>query len=131
MSENTEKIYKEYQKGLEFNDKLKLAKNVENNEFFFVGRQWEGVSSNGLPTPVFNILKQIVLHQVATITSDNFTISATPLRASSNDRYLEQMSQVVNAELRALFKINKLPSLSRVMMRNAAVDGDGCLFILV
>lgn len=128
MSENTEKIYKEYQKGLEFNDKLKLAKNVENNENFFIGRQWEGVSSNGLPTPVFNILKQIVLHQVATITSDNFTISATPLRASSNDRYLEQMSQVVNAELRALFKINKLPSLSRVMMRNAAVDGDGCLF---
>jgi len=38
MSELTEKIYKEYQKGLEFNDKLKLAKNVENNENFFIGK---------------------------------------------------------------------------------------------
>lgn len=91
-------------------------------------KQWEGVNSNGLPTPVFNILKQIVLHQVATITSDNFTISASPLRASANDKRLELMAQVVNSELRALFKINKLPNLSRVMMRNAAVDGDGCLF---
>ena len=128
MSKSTEKIWKQYEKGLDFNNKLRLAKNVQNNENFFIGRQWEGVASNGLPTPVFNILKQIVLHQVATITSDNFTISASPLRASSNDKRLEMIAQVANTELRALFKINKLPSLARIMMRNAAVDGDGCLF---
>ena len=123
-----EKIWKQYCAGLDFNNKLRLVENVANNENFFIGRQWEGVISNGLPTPVFNILKQIVLHQVATITSDNFTISATPLRASANDKRLEMASQVVNSELRALFKVNKLPNLSRIMMRNAAVDGDGCMF---
>lgn len=123
-----EKIWKQYCAGLDFNNKLCLVENVANNENFFIGKQWEGVVSNGLPTPVFNILKQIVLHQVATITSDNFTISATPLRASANDKRLEMASQVVNSELRALFKVNKLPNLSRIMMRNAAVDGDGCMF---
>lgn len=123
-----EKIWKQYCAGLDFNNKLRLVENVANNENFFIGKQWEGVVSNGLPTPVFNILKQIVLHQVATITSDNFTISATPLRASANDKRLEMASQVVNSELRALFKVNKLPNLSRIMMRNAAVDGDGCMF---
>ena len=123
-----EKIWKQYCAGLDFNNKLRLIENVANNENFFIGKQWEGVVSNGLPTPVFNILKQIVLHQVATITSDNFTISATPLRASANDKRLEMASQVVNSELRALFKVNKLPNLSRIMMRNAAVDGDGCMF---
>ena len=123
-----EKIWKQYCAGLDFNNKLRLVENVTNNENFFIGRQWEGVQANGLPTPVFNILKQIVLHQVATITSDNFTISATPLRASANDKRLEMASQVVNSELRALFKVNKLPNLSRIMMRNAAVDGDGCMF---
>lgn len=123
-----ERVWKQYSGALDFNNKLRLSENVANNENFFIGKQWEGVNSNGLPTPVFNILKQIVLHQVATITSDNFTISASPLRASANDKRLELMAQVVNSELRALFKINKLPNLSRVMMRNAAVDGDGCLF---
>lgn len=123
-----ERVWKQYSDALDFNNKLRLSENVANNENFFIGKQWEGVNSNGLPTPVFNILKQIVLHQVATITSDNFTISASPLRASANDKRLELMAQVVNSELRALFKINKLPNLSRVMMRNAAVDGDGCLF---
>lgn len=123
-----EKIWKQYEKALEFNNQIRLAETVENNENFFIGKQWEGVSSNGLPTPVFNILKQIVLHQVATITSDNFTVSATPLRASANDKELDGLAQVVNTELRALFKANKLPRLARVMMRNAAVDGDGCLF---
>ena len=123
-----ERVWRQYSGALDFNNKLRLSENVANNENFFIGKQWEGVNSNGLPTPVFNILKQIVLHQVATITSDNFTISASPLRASANDKRLELMAQVVNSELRALFKINKLPNLSRVMMRNAAVDGDGCLF---
>lgn len=128
MKDICAKVWKQYEKGLEFNNQIRLADTAKNNENFFIGKQWEGVSSNGLPTPVFNILKQIVLHQVATITSDNFTVSATPLRATANDKQLEVLSQIVNAELRALFKVNKLPRLARIMMRNAAVDGDGCLF---
>ena len=77
-----EKIYKQFQKGLDFNNRIDLCDNVETSENFFIGRQWEGVQSNGLPTPVFNFLKHIVLHQVANITSDNITMNAKPLAAA-------------------------------------------------
>ena len=39
MSKSTEKIWKQYEKGLDFNNKLRLAQNVQNNENFFIGRQ--------------------------------------------------------------------------------------------
>ena len=43
-----------YERGLQFNTELGLYDTVTKNENFFIGKQWEGVESNGLPTPVFN-----------------------------------------------------------------------------
>lgn len=123
-----EKVYKQFQKGLDFNNRIDLNENVETSENFFIGRQWEGVQSNGLPTPVFNFLKRIVLHQVANITSDNISMSCKPLAAAPNDMEMEKITSVVNGEFAALMEHNSIPNLTREFMRNAAVDGDGCLY---
>ena len=123
-----EKIWKLYDKGLKFNGAIDLADCVKANENFFIGKQWEGVESNGLPTPTFNFLKQIVLHQVASITSDNIAMSASPLAAAANDKGMEQITAIVNDEFVSLFERNKITTMIREFMRNAAVDGDGCLY---
>lgn len=123
-----ETIWKKYQKGLDFNNRIDLRASVETNENFYIGKQWEGVKSNGLPTPVFNFLKQIVQHQVASITSDNIKMNASPLSAAANDTELEKLTQIVNDEFAALFERNKVTTLLREYARNAAVDGSGCLF---
>lgn len=122
------KIWKKYDSGLKFNNSINLLDNVETNENFYIGKQWEGVKSNGLPTPVFNFLKQIVQHQVASITSDNIKMNASPLAASANDEELEKMTQIVNDEFAALFERNRVTTILREYARNAAVDGDGCLY---
>lgn len=123
-----EKIYKQFQKGLEFNNKIDLCDNVETSENFFIGRQWEGVQANGLPTPVFNFLKRIVLHQVANITSDNITMNAKPLAAAPDDKEMDRIVSIVNEEFIALMEHNRIPNMTREYMRNAAVDGDGCTY---
>ena len=48
-----ESVWKEYEKGLAFKAQIGLFETVRVNENFFIGKQWEGVASNGLPTPVF------------------------------------------------------------------------------
>lgn len=123
-----EKIYKQFQKGLDFNSRIDLNDNVETSENFFIGRQWEGVQANGLPTPIFNFLKRIVLHQVANITSDNITMNAKPLAAAPNDQEMERVVSIVNEEFTALMEHNRIPNMTREYMRNAAVDGDGCTY---
>ena len=45
-----ESVWREYGKMLDYNAAIRLDDTVRVNENFFVGRQWEGVESNGLPT---------------------------------------------------------------------------------
>lgn len=125
-----ESVYQKYQKSVGFNQQIDLYDTVENNENFFIGKQWEGVRANGNPTPTFNFLKRVTLFQVATVSSDNITMQATPL--SSTSRYslgdMERVSDVVNKQFAAIFERNRIVTLTREFMRNAAVDGDGCTY---
>ncbi|MGE4485353.1 MAG: hypothetical protein AB7C97_09630, partial [Oscillospiraceae bacterium] len=126
--EKFREVWLDYEKGLKFNNAINLNDTVETNENFFIGKQWEGVESNGLPTPVFNFLKRVTLFQVASITSDNIKMQTSPLAAAANDEALSRMTDIVNAEFDSLFELNKISIMLREFMRNAAVDSDGCTY---
>lgn len=129
MSEKitAESIFKEYDKMTGFNTGMDLYETVKANENMFIGKQWEGVESNGLPTPVFNFLKRVTLFTVASITSDNLKMKASPL-AASGEEGLSRYAEAVNSEFEKLFEFNKIPNKMREVIRNAAVDGDGCTY---
>lgn len=94
-------------------------------------KQWEGVKSNGLPTPVFNFLKRVVLFSVANVSTDNLKLHAKPLPSSSNvpTNTLETFSDILNEQFDSIFEFNKMGGLIREFTRNAAVDGDGCMYV--
>ncbi len=123
-------VYKLYDKGVQFNTQIGLYDTITKNENFFIGKQWEGVESNGLPTPVFNFLKRVTLFQIATISSDNISMQATPLSSTSEYSLgdLEQIADVMNKQFAELFERNKVVTKVREFMRNAAVDGDGATY---
>ncbi|MDR2502587.1 MAG: hypothetical protein LBC78_05000 [Oscillospiraceae bacterium] len=116
-------VWREYETGVEFNERIGLYDTVRNNENFFVGKQWEGVRTNGLPTPVFNFLKRVVLFTIASLSSTQTKISAAETGALPSG-----CAAAVNSQLERLFESNRMGSLIREFLRNAAVDGDGCLF---
>lgn len=129
MRRVTEKsVAAEYLRGIEYKRELGLYDTVRNNENFFVGRQWEGVRAGGLPTPVFNFLKRVVLFTVASLTTASVKITASELEIAGENAP-RGAAAAVNAELEAIFETNKVASLVRELLRNAAVDGDGCLFV--
>lgn len=121
-------IWKLYKKGLDFNASISLDETVRVNENFFVGKQWEGVQANGLPTPVFNILKRVCCFIVATISSENIKVTAAPLSATPGTNQLVEPTRIINEELDALTEHNRIASLMREYARNAAVDGDSCTY---
>lgn len=125
-----EKVFSLYDKGVQFNQQIDLYHNVENNENFFIGKQWEGIEANGNPTPAFNIIRRVTTFQVSKICADNFNIQTTPLSSTSrhSDLSLEQVCDVVNKQFNGLIERNKLASLIREFVRNAGVDGDACLY---
>lgn len=120
-------VWEEFNKDCTFKDGLNLYETVRGNEDFYIGRQWEGVQANGLPTPVFNFIKRIILFLVASTATDNLKMAATPLSAAGSGD-VSSLIDVVNAQFDALFEQNKLGKQSREFMRNSAVDGDACLY---
>lgn len=126
---NHKELQAKYAKGHSFNQSIDLYDKVKVNEDFFIGNQWEGVESNGLPTPTYNMFKRVINFQVSTITSDNMTIQATPLPYSSRYtmRQLEKICEIVNHQFAAIMERNKIVAKNREFLRNAAVTGDGCL----
>lgn len=125
-----ELIKKRYEKGVEFKQQIGLYETVKDNENMYIGNQWEGVEANGLPTPVFNILQPVTMHQVASITSDNISVrvSAALCTEDKTKADVEQIAQVVNDEIDQIMETNAIVPQLREFTRNAAVDGDGCFY---
>ena len=117
-----------YDDGLGFNTQIRCEENVKVNRNFYIGKQWEGVEANGLPTPQINILKRVVGFIVASITTDNIKVTATALANTVGTSSLTEMVNIVNDEFEAILERNNIPSLVREFTRNAAVDGDGCMY---
>ena len=125
-----ERVNRAYEAGLQFNRGIDLYETVKTNENFFLGKQWEGVRSNGLPTPVFNFLKRVVLFSVANVSTDNLKLHAKPLPSSGNvpAETLEVFSDILNEQYASIFELNKMGGLIREFCRDSAVDGDGCMY---
>ena len=125
-----QRVAKEYDAAIKFNNGIDLYDCVQTNENFFIGKQWEGVQSNGLPTPVFNFLKRVVLFSVANVSTDNLKLHAKPLPSSSgmNAAMVEALTNILNDQFTAIFEHNKMGSCIREFCRNAAVDADGCMY---
>jgi len=118
-----------YAKGHSFNQSIDLYDKVAVNENFYIGNQWEGVQSNGLPTPTYNIFKQVINFQVSTITSDNMAIRTVPLPSTSRFTMgqLEKICEIINHQIAAIMERNQIVAKNREFLRNAAVCGDGCM----
>lgn len=125
-----QKVSAEYQAGVQFNQGIQLYDCVNVNENFFIGKQWEGVHSNGLPTPVFNFLKRVVLFSVANVSTDNLKLHAKPLPSNGKltGQDAEILTDLLNDQFQSIFEFNKMGACIREFARNAAVDGDGCLY---
>ncbi|UOO38253.1 hypothetical protein IZU99_03075 [Oscillospiraceae bacterium CM] len=121
-------VWKDFEKGLAFNVQTGFSDTVQTNENFFIGKQWEGVLSNGLPTPVFNFLKRVVLFTVAGITSSCVKMQASAMPDDGGSLDMGEVTDTVNHEFERLFEENKLLMLMRELLRNTAVDGDGCTY---
>ena len=118
-------IWAEYQKGVSYNESLGLYEQVRVNERFYVGKQWEGLYAPDLDKPVINVLKRVVSYFISMIVADDVSASFTPFEP---DEQSDHACRVLSHETARIIEQTGLKDLSRDVIRNAAVDGDGCLY---
>lgn len=126
IAKDPRKIWEEYEKGRSYNMSIDLYKTVEDNENFYTGNQWEGVNAPNMAKPVLNFLKRVVTYIISVIVSDDIGFAAK-CHEESPDRKI--MGLAVEKQIEKIIERTKFKKKLRTIIRNAAVDGDGCMFV--
>ena len=121
-----EAVKEQYERAVSYNAAIDLYNTVKQNENFFIGNQWEGVNAPDLDKPVINILKRVILFFVASIVSDDIS---TEISQFGGDHEGDNTLLLVREEVDRIIEAQKLKDKNRLLIRNAAVDGDACLYL--
>lgn len=117
-----EEIWQQYQKGVDYLSRNNVYEIVKNNENFYDGNQWEGCEASNMPKPVFNVLQRAGKYMVATIGSNDVAVSMIPFTTIPDD--ISRMNPIKD-EIEHIIEQAKIKETSKVVIRNAFVDGSG------
>lgn len=129
-----------YQKGIDYNNRINYYNKTDRNWSFYNGDQWRGVVSNGLPTPVFNVLKRIINYFVASIMSRKITgkfmienIPDAPDNpheiSNTYDDELRKVAEILTSIAEFKWDKDKIDNLLRKALLDAANSGDMCAYV--
>ena len=118
-------IWKAYEAGRSYKTSINLYDTVEENERFYIGDQWHGLNVPNIILPVLNYTKRTTSMLVAKISADDIAAKITPFLT---DETSEDIAKMIGRELDKVVEIQGIKKLCKRGVRNAAVDGDGCIY---
>ena len=135
MGEITSKeVFTKYRKDTAYKSNLELYEKIEQQENFFIGRQWEGLVAPDLEKPVINVVKRVTNYLISVLLVNDVGISFREALPSSgnkdrvvmitDDLWREQAPK----ELEKVQENIKFREKMRHVLRNAAVDGDAAIY---
>lgn len=137
MNEEKTKDWQLYEAGRKYNLSLMGADRsyydvIDTNIAFASGDQWRNVVADGLPKPVFNIIKRVKQFKIASLKSDNISIQISPMeyRPQTLEKTMMQKVEIIdlaNAEIKNILKDVNYDSLTRTLLSDGFDTGDFCL----
>jgi hypothetical protein len=118
-----------YQSGLDYKSKINLLPTIDKNERFYAGKHWQGVKSNGLPTPVLNVTKRIIDYKISAVMSDMLTMqfSAEGIGDNTQDgqeQLYRKAAGILSEYSKTLWENLKVDSMNEDGLLDAALSGD-------
>ena len=113
-------IWNDYQKIVNYCANYDLFEKVRINENFYNGRQWEGLKTKNLPQPVINILQRCVKYMVASLVSNDVSVSMLPFSDLADDT---EKIKAIAKEVERVIEQARIKEASRLVVRDGAVNG--------
>lgn len=115
-------IWGEYQTLTQYLSNNNVYEEVKTNEDFYEGKQWRNLDTSNIPTPVINVLGRSCKYLVASLASNEIAVNITPYSVVEDDK---TRMKVVSEELESVIETARIKEASRLVIRNACVDGAG------
>ena len=124
--------WRAYEAGKAYKQRIGLYETVRRNERFYRGDHWYGVNAD-LPRPIFNYIRRITDHQVASVIGGDVSISysdeSLPFIASPEAKRATMHGiDVLNRNTAWRWKHAKMEALSYQALLDAAISGDGVFY---
>lgn len=123
---NATSTWQRYENGIKFKTKIGLYEQVKENYNYYIGEQWGDTQSEGLPTPVFNIIKPVINYKVSQI----FDKPAVVVYKSINNRdkeypLFEEIANKLTDYAEILFELLKVEKKNKQMVIEGGITGNG------
>lgn len=127
MSKNdVTSAWREYQNGIEFKRRIDYYNTVDENYRYFQGDQWGDTKSEGLPTPVFNVIRPVLRYKIATIMQNDTKIMFNAENSVDKDYpYLREVAQLLSQYSETLWDKLKMDFHNELLLQEAAITGNG------
>ena len=121
--------WRRYKKCADYKNANNYYSTVDENYRYYQGDQWGNTQSNGLPMPVFNVIKPVIRYKISVIMQNDTSILFT----SENTRdpqfgTLQKISDVLTNYSKVLWEKNKMDYLNECMLTDAAISGNGFMY---
>ena len=102
---------------------------VDENYRYYQGDQWGNTQSNGLPMPVFNVIKPVIRYKISVIMQNDTSILFTSENTQDPEfETLTEVSKVLTNYAKVLWEKNKMDFLNEQMLTDAAISGNGFIY---
>ncbi len=127
--DNVSLAWQRYKACADYKNSNNYYNTVDENYRYYQGDQWGNTESNGLPLPVFNIIKPVIRYKTSIIKQNDTAILYTTENTQSEDfTTLQQIAEVLTNYSKVLWEKNKMDYLNECMLTDAAITGNGFIY---
>ena len=133
MNNSTNKTWLQYEAGKDYKRRIGLYETVRQNERFYRGDQWHGITAENLPKPVFNIVRRIADYLTCTVAPGKLSIYYTGeklpyIKDASLAEKISRATAVLTSNAAYRWERGKMDSKLHRLISDAAISGDGVLY---
>ena len=135
MADITSKeVFEKYRRDTRYKSNLELYDKIEQQENFFIGRQWVGLNAPDLEKPVINVTKRVTNYEISVLLVNDVGVNFRDGLPTSGNKNIAEITdnskwmEMVSNELEKVQENIKFREKMRHVLRNAAVDGDAAMY---
>ena len=133
MNHSTNKAWRQYEAGKAYKRRIGLYETIRQNERFYRGDQWQSSEGNGLPKPVFNVIRRVMDYLISSVASSRlslrFTNASLPYAENSEQaQRLREGLEILESHAAYRWKESGMDQKVFRLLTDAALTGDGVIY---
>lgn len=128
---NITQIWKEYEAGKQYVDKLGLLAKSNKAYRFYEGDHWAGLKSGDEQMPIIDIIKPVVDYKVSIVTQNLMQIYYSPMNYDSFESQvaMKKVCDLLNHHIATVWENESMDAVNTELVRDACIAGEKYLFM--